>query len=52
MVWTHYLSKKSLLVVVVVSGWQTKFNVSPDPDLRPGPVLDSLIEFDPMTVER
>ena len=27
LVWTHYPAKKSLLVVV--SGWQTKFNVSP-----------------------
>ena len=29
MVWSDYLPKKSLVVVVVVSGWQTKFNVSP-----------------------
>ena len=57
MVWTHYLSKKSLLVVVVVSGWQTKFNVSLGPGLwslvlgpfgpdlgpGPGPELDNMI---------
>ena len=30
MVWSDYLPKKSLLVV---SGWQTKFNVSPGPGL-------------------
>ena len=35
MVWTDYLPKKNLLVVVVVSGewWQTKFSVSPGPGL-------------------
>ena len=32
MVWSDYLPTKSL-VVVVVSGWQTKFNVSPGPGL-------------------
>ena len=36
MVWSHYLLKKSLLVVGGVGGggeWQTKFNVSPGPGL-------------------
>ena len=33
MVWSHLSPVKSLLVVVVVIGWQTKFNVSPGPGL-------------------
>ena len=33
LVWTHYPAKKSLVVVVVSGGWQTKFNVSPGPGL-------------------
>ena len=35
MVWSHYLPKKSLLVVGGGGGdeWQTKFNVSPGPGL-------------------
>ena len=35
MVWNDYLPKKSLLVVggEWLSGWQTKFNVSPGPGL-------------------
>ena len=34
MVWTDYLPKKSLVLVVVVSGgWQTKLCVSPGPGL-------------------
>ena len=31
MVWIDYLPKKSLVVVVVSGGWQTKFSVSPGP---------------------
>ena len=63
MVWSDYLPKKSLVGGEwgVVSGWQTKFNVSPGPGLwslvlkpfgpdlgpGPGPELDknSLIIF-------
>ena len=56
MVWTHYWSKKSL--VVVVSGWQTKFSVSPSsgfwylvlgpfgPDLGPDLGLDLDLTWD------
>ena len=33
MVWSVYLPKKSLLVVVSGGEWQTKFSVSPGPDL-------------------
>ena len=57
MVWTHYLSKKSL-VVVSGGGWQTNFGVSPGPglwslvfgpsgpDLGPGPDLTWDLELD------
>ena len=41
MVLFDYLPKKSLLVVV--SGWQTKFNVSQDRDLEPGPEPDNTV---------
>ena len=58
MVWSDYLPKKSLLVVVMVvsGGWQTKFSVSPGPGLwslvlgpfRPdlGPDLDMTWDLD------
>ena len=57
MVWSHLSPVKSLLVVVVVvSGWQTKFNVSPGPGLWPlvlgpfgpylGPDLDLTWDLD------
>ena len=59
MVWSHLSPVKSL--VVVVSGWQTKFSVSPGPDLSslvlgpfgpdlgpdlgPGPELDKMVSI-------
>ena len=51
MVWSHYLPKKSL-VVVGGGEWQTKFNVSPGPGLWSlvlgpfGPDLDLTWDLD------